>query len=122
MRSKVQGETGVVKISFRVEGYMPTQAAVPSWEDPITRFFNGLGELQSSPDGPAFTLWEAVLRFEDSQFPIEVQDRVFFKQDLLSRTADILNAGDPASAKAAVGADGLAKIKDLCRQAGLLIS
>ena len=45
---------------------MPIQTVVPSWEDPLTRFLNGFGELQVSPNGPAFTLWEALIRFEDS--------------------------------------------------------
>jgi hypothetical protein len=101
---------------------MSIQALVPSWEDPITRFVNGVGELQISPNGAAFTLWETLTRFKDSQFPIQVQDREFSKQELLARDADILNAGDPASAKTAVGPDGLAKVEDLCRQAGLLTS
>lgn len=101
---------------------MTVQAEVPSWEDPVARFLNGLGELHVAPNGPAFTLWEALIRFEDSEYPIQVQDREFSKQELLARAADILNAGDPASAIAMVGVEGLAKIKDLCRQAGLLTS
>lgn len=98
------------------------QFVILHWEDPITRFLKGLGELRVSPCGPAFTLWEALIHIKDSQFPTQVQGWEFSKPELLARAVNNLNAGDPASAKAAVGAEGLARIKDLCRQAGLLHS
>jgi hypothetical protein len=98
---------------------MPIETVVPSWEDPITRFLNGLGELQISPQGPAFTLWEALIRFDNLQFPIRVRDREFPKQELLARAADIFNAGVFDRAERIVGREGLEKIKDSCRQAGL---
>jgi hypothetical protein len=94
---------------------MPIQTVVPSWEDPITRFLNGLGELQISPDGPAFTLWEALAHFEDSRFPIQIRDRELSKPELLAHAADIFNGGVFDCAERAVGRDGLEKIKDLCR-------
>jgi hypothetical protein len=78
-----------------------------------------LASSKLGPNGPTFTLWEALIRFDNFQFPIQVQGKEFSKQELLACAADILNAGDPASAKAAVGADGLARIKDMCRDAGL---
>ena len=98
---------------------MPTQTVVPSREDPVSRFLNGLGELRISPSGPAFTLWEALVHFEDSRFPIQVRDRELSKPELVARAADILNAGGFDRAERAVGRDGLEKIKDMCRQAGL---
>jgi hypothetical protein len=97
---------------------MPIQTVVPSWEDPVSRFLNGLGELQISTDGPAFTLREALVHFEDSRFPIKIRDRELSKPELLARAADIFNAGAFDRAECAVGRDGSEKIKDLCRQAG----
>ena len=100
---------------------MSTQAVVPSWETQLLAPSTALANpdrVQTAPRTP----WEAVLRFEDSKFPIRVGDREFSKQELLARAADILNGGDPASAIAALGADGLAKIRELCRQPGLLTS
>ncbi len=100
---------------------MPIQTVVPSWEDPVSRFLNGLGELQVSPNGPAFTLWEALIRFEDSRFPIQVRDREISKPELMAHAADVFNAGAFDRAERAVGRDGLEKIKDSCRQAGLAL-
>jgi len=100
---------------------MPIQAVVPSWEEPITRFLNGLGELRIGPDGPAFTLWEALVRFDDLHFPIKVGDREFARHELLFHAADIFNAGAFDRAERVVGRDGLEKIKDACRQARLAL-
>jgi hypothetical protein len=100
---------------------MPTQAIVPSYEDPISRFLDGLAELQAHPSGGVFTLWEALVSFTDSQFPIQVANREFSRQELVWRAADILNAGLFDRADRAVGHSGLEKIKGLCRQAGLPI-
>ncbi|MGH7867596.1 MAG: hypothetical protein ACREP9_08180 [Candidatus Dormibacteraceae bacterium] len=98
---------------------MPTEAVVPSYEDPIARFLNGLGEFQVHPGGGVFTLWEALVNFSDSQFPIKVCNREFPKQELISRAADIFSAGVFDRAERMVGRSGLQKVKDLCRQAGL---
>jgi hypothetical protein len=100
---------------------MPIQAVVPPWEEPIFRFLDGLAELKIGPDGPAFTLWEALVHFDDSHFPIKVGEREFARHELLFRAADIFNAGAFDRAERAVGRDGLEKIKDACRQAGFAL-
>jgi hypothetical protein len=47
---------------------MPIHAEVPSWEEPVHRFKYGRGELMKGVNGPVFTVWEALIHFDDSQF------------------------------------------------------
>lgn len=47
-----------------------TTCSVPSWQRPLSRFIEGEGELCQEADGPVFTLWEAYLYFDASDYPL----------------------------------------------------
>ena len=107
------------RICFRSEGYMSTKLIIPSWELPEHRFLEGMGELLiGSNKGPATTLWELLIHFEDNEYPVMVAGNLFTKKDLIFKAAQIL-ADDRSRALPSVGEDGIAKIIEMCRTAGI---
>lgn len=66
------------------------RTAVPLWENPVERFLQNEGELKLvvehadgtiSPNGPAFTLSEAV-EFPDTLFPLRIGNQQWSRDDL----------------------------------------
>ncbi len=99
---------------------MPIHAVVTTWQDPLHRFMEGRGELTVGVNGPVFTLWEALISFDDSQFPILVGDKSLSKAELLGKAWDI-SLADPSLSLALphVAKEGVEKIGQMFRQAGL---
>ena len=106
-------------ISFRSEGYLSTKLVIPSWELPEHRFLEGLGELLVGNDkGSATTLWELLIHFDDSEYPVMIAGNLFTKKDLVFKAAQNL-AGDRSRALPSVGEDGITKIREMCRTVGI---
>lgn len=94
---------------------MVTKLVVPIYEFPEYRFLQGLGELKvGSAEGPATTLWELLVDFDDNQYPVDIEGNTFTKNDLLIQASEIL-AGDKNRAASRVGEDGVKKIHEMCR-------
>ena|SRR2546428_12519706 len=96
---------------------MPTLAGIPVYELPVHRFLQGRGDLNLG-ENVAFTLWEAILHFPDTNYPIEVEGQTLTKIDLLFWATDILVAGGESIAKSSVGEDGVKQIRQQCIEAG----
>lgn len=68
-----------------------TIGVVPGWESAKFRFLRGEGELRiGSNEGPAFTMWEALLHFNESEYPIFIEGELFDKNTLLFHAAQNL--------------------------------
>ena len=74
-----------------------TVAVVPADQRPVDRFLRGEGELTLGIEGPAFTLWEALLTFRSEEFPLYVEGEMLNRQRLLEQVADLLASGAPAA-------------------------
>jgi hypothetical protein len=90
----------------------PTVAVVPLYQRPVHRFLNGDGELTLGVEGPAFTLFEALVHFSPEGFPLYVEGEVLDREDLLLRAAQAL-AGGAHSVR--VGDETRERIAEMCR-------
>lgn len=72
-----------------------TVAVVPTYQQPVERFLAGTGELTQGIEGPAFTMWEALVHMDGEEFPIFVDGRMLERGDLLVRACALLAEGDP---------------------------
>jgi hypothetical protein len=54
---------------------MCTYAFIPAHEEPIERFLHGNGALQRAGDGKVFTIWDALIGFPESAYPLIIGDR-----------------------------------------------
>ena len=98
---------------------MTTKLVIPSYELPDYRFLQGLGSLQvGSTDGPATTLWELLLNFEDSQYPVIVKGKKYTKYDLLFQAAQILSE-DESRASDCIQKTGVKTIREMCSNEGI---
>jgi len=98
---------------------MTTKLVAPTYELPDYRFLQGLGELKvGSNEGPATTIWELLIHFDNSQYPVDVEGKIFTKYDLLIQAAQVL-AGDRSRAVPHVGEDDVSKIWEMCRTIGV---
>lgn len=95
----------------------PTHAVIPSYGSPVFRFFQGDGELLRGADGPAFTLWEALIHFKDSDYPMWLEGELYEKDWLLWQASQIIIARRE-EAERMVGSDGVAKIIAMCKAVG----
>ena len=112
---------GKIRVGFE-GGQMPLQRRLPK------RGFRSamkkniaeirLGELNKGEDGPAFTLWEALIHFTDQDYPIWIDGELYDKRDFLLYAAQILKAV-PARAKNWVQEEGFQKIWKMCEAEGL---
>ena len=69
-----------------------SRAVIPSYETPKHRFLEGRGELLlGDQEGFAFTIWEALVHFKESEYPIAIEGEVFTKADLLFHAAQNLS-------------------------------
>lgn len=73
-------------LAGRIVGANP--AVVPLHQKPVERFLNGDGELTLGVEGPAFTIWEAILDLPVDTFPLYVEG------ELLDRKTMLLCAGE----------------------------
>jgi len=99
---------------------MPIFAEVPEYENPVSRFFGGKGELKEMETGRAFTIWEAILHLKIDQYPLNIRGTVFSRHDLLEQAAKLLEEGEVTSARYAIGEYGLDCIYKECIDAGLI--
>jgi hypothetical protein len=90
-----------------------TVTVVPLYQRPVERFLNGEGELTLGIEGPAFTMWEALLNFGPDAFPLYVEGETLERDLMLQRAAEIL-ARRPEAA-AIIGDDGREKVAEMCR-------
>lgn len=67
-----------------------TPAVVPIYQRPVNRFLNGEGELTLGVEGPAFTIWEALLSFEPDQFPLYVEGETIDRATMLGRAVEAM--------------------------------
>jgi len=118
LKSEIGIMSIVQKLTAAMSEGMPTVAQIPGWEFPTYRFLRGDGELKVANDGPAFTIWEAVLHIPDSSYPIGVYSEIFTKEDLIINIAQNLE-GNKRIAERFVGEDGIEKLRDLCIKYGL---
>ena len=67
-----------------------TVAFVPGYMQPVERFLRGMAELTTRPGhGGAFSIWEAVLQFEDDDYPLWAAGRTFTRDDLLAQLGGV---------------------------------
>jgi hypothetical protein len=95
-----------------------TVALVPSYADPIHQFLSGRGELVVAGDGPAFTLWEALVHFQDGDYPIWAGGRLFIRDDLLVQAWQLLSP-QRQLAVGIVHEEGVKKIRAMLDERGL---
>ena len=81
-----------------------TVAVTPIYEDPVTRFFRGDGELTVRENGGAFNLWEAVALFKASDYPVWLHGRLYTREDFLAY-AFLALAGDAEASLGRANAD-----------------
>ncbi len=109
----------ITKLAEELSSHAPNRLFVPDWESPVHRFLAGLGEVTLGKDGPvATTLWELLIHHnEPKDYPIWLDGRLYSREDLLVRAAEIL-AVDPNRATTCVRDEGFRKIWDMCKEAG----
>lgn len=118
LRSEIGMHIIVEKLAREIYKGAPTIAVVPEYESPVWRFTQGIGELKIANEGPAFTLWEAVVHMREDQYPIGVEGEVFTKKDLLLYAAQSLGPNLDI-VKRVVGDDGIQRIRKECIDAGI---
>ena len=75
------------------------KVSIPEWEMPVHRFLGGKAELlESSPDGKAFTIWEALAYFKDEDYPLIIEGKEYSKELLIFYACDIFSK-EPELAK-----------------------
>jgi hypothetical protein len=96
-----------------------TVAFVPEYMQPVERFLRGMAELTTRPGhGGAFSIWEAVLQFEDDDYPLWAAGRTFTRDDLLAQLGGVPTIA-AESAVRYVGEDGLERIRAMLRERDL---
>jgi hypothetical protein len=116
-------DQGVYKLSVELAKAMVdaarTVAFIPGYMEPVFRFLRGTGELTLEPGhGRAFTLWEALVHFDDDDYPLWVGGRTFTRTDLLEQASHAL-AGGFERPIGQVGEEGLRKIREMLVEHGL---
>jgi hypothetical protein len=89
----------------------PTIAVVPSYQRPVERFRNGSGELTEGIEGPAFTMWEALIHFEPASFPLFVEGELIERSELLTRAFELITSDEGAIQ---ISAANLRAVKEIC--------
>jgi hypothetical protein len=59
---------------------------------PDFRFLTGLGEIALGKDGPATSIWEALVYMKDEEYPLWIGGRVYSREDLLFHACQNLSA------------------------------
>ena len=95
-----------------------TTCEIPCWEDPLQRFCDGVGELKLAGDGPAFTLWEALLHLEPQRWPLAVAGRTLARDEMLTRAEHLLDPDTSPTAatrtRLSVGEEGCDRLHAMC--------
>jgi hypothetical protein len=89
-----------------VRAFVPragTVAVPPLYEDPVSRFFRGHGELTLGNEGAAFNLWEAVALFTPPRYPVWIEGRLYTREDFLASAYEALTGDAEASIEALNG-------------------
>jgi hypothetical protein len=89
----------------------PTIAAVPIYQRPLERFKMGVGELTQGIEGPAFSMWEALIHFAPDEFPLFVEGALIERAELLQRAGSMI-AGDEGAIE--TSAANLRAVKQIC--------
>lgn len=118
IRSEFGLHNVIDKLTEVLASNAPTIGVIPTYESPKYRFLDGVGEIKlGTAEGPATTLWEALLYLKNDEYPISLEGELFSKEDLLFRAAQIL-AADPNRAIQWVQNEGKEKIWSICVAAG----
>lgn len=107
----------VEKLSDSLAELAPTRAVTPIYSSPRWRFLQGDGELTVGPGGPAFTIWDAIVRMTESEYPIWIDGQLYSRNDLLLRAAERI-AGDIVWVRNIIGKETLKKVTAACKAAG----
>jgi len=98
---------------------IPTRGLVPPYESPVFRFICGKGELRlGNAEGPAFTLWEALLFFKENEYPLSVEGEIFDKGILLWYAAEAM-ARNEDSLRERIGDERFDAVWQMCQAAGI---
>jgi hypothetical protein len=108
-----------IELAKSMVGAAGTVAFVPEYMQPVVRFLRGMAELTTRPGhGGAFSIWEAILQFEDSDYPLWVAGRTFTREDLLAQLGEAPTIA-AENAVRYVSEDGLERIRAMLRERGL---
>jgi len=115
-------EQGIYELTVELAGVMVdaarTIAFVPGYMDPVLRFLRGSGELTLRPGhGGAFTIWEALVQFGETHYPLWVGGRTFTRDDLLHEASAAIMKGSE-DVVAAVGEAGHERIRQMLIERG----
>jgi hypothetical protein len=113
-RSPAVGGIGSGPTTFNEGVFLPTEAVIPSYMNPIYRFKSGDGELQLKSNGAAFTLWDALATLDDEAFPIMVEDQSISLQDALQRAASLLEEDPQRATEAGASEETIRKVRSRC--------
>jgi TIR domain len=92
----------------------PSQAIVPTWEDPAFRFTQGLGEVMlNGGKGPTTSIYEFLLHSGLSDFPLWVAGRNFSREELFIEVARAIGA-DSLRVKKWVTEQEFDQLRDEC--------
>jgi hypothetical protein len=91
----VTNTTSIHKVAMKLIEAMssgaPSRGVVPSWESPVHRFLEGLGEVNlNSSDGPAATIFEFLIHSKETDYPLWLGGELYTKIDLLLQVAQLL--------------------------------
>lgn len=111
-------DTVVAGLAQAMVGPSQTVAVVPSYESPVHRFFQGIGELTLGVDGPAFTLWEALVHLREDQYPLFISGQSYSKSDLVTQAMLSLGGLGEERGRRAVGDAGMDQIDAMIRADG----
>ena len=89
LKSDLPLRTIVSKVMGQMKDIGKTIAMIPSYEDPVFRFFQGRGELKMAERGEAFTLWEAIVYFKKEDYPLQIGTELYTQDDLLFAASEL---------------------------------
>ena len=109
----------IESIAIALTDCTPLRGTFPLWESPLERFLSGKGEIQLNKlGGPTINLFELLVNFDHTYFPLALDGRLFSRRDLAKYVKHTI---ENAPESRLLWHDKAEKLIKICAEEGLRI-